>query len=176
MHYAGLSRFFAKKVDYVSGHSSAIYYRIELVFGILEPTQWALQEMYQGSKSIGGHLRELGSKNPIFWRFFTVFVEKWNFFDANIFLEFFWRRNLIEEVYLRDPTENRRYMTVNKRENGRQLRTSITTSGLNQNRKYIFFLVRDVILRHKFEFYSNQFENDGDMNFWNILWHFDRNL
>jgi len=139
MHYAGLSRFFAKKVDYVSGHSSAIYYRIELICGPLEPTQWALQEMYQGSKAIGGHLRELGSKNPIFWRFLTVFVENLNFFDANIFLEFFWRRNLIEELSLRDPTKNGRDLTVNKRENGRRLWSAITTSGLNRNRKYIFF-------------------------------------
>jgi hypothetical protein len=89
MHYAGLGRFFAKKVDYVSGHRSAIYYRMGLIGTSLEPARGALQEIYQGLKSIGGHLRELGSKNPIFWRFLTVFVEKLNFFDANIFLEFF---------------------------------------------------------------------------------------
>ena len=88
MHYAGQS-IFRQKVDYVSGHRSAIYYRIGLIFGSLEPAIGALQKMYQGSETIGGHLRELGSKNPIFCRFLTVFVEKYNFFDANIFLEFF---------------------------------------------------------------------------------------
>ena len=88
MHYAGLSRFFAKK---------------SITFPVMDPpfiigscsplSRWnRLSEPYKRCSRVGndrGPFEGARVEKPHFWAIFDGFRGKWNFFDANIFLEFF---------------------------------------------------------------------------------------